>query len=146
MSMSICDVICENLSDVAQSDCKIKEINNIILMFFFFFDNLWTSVSSFDASITEGPSKKIWKEYNSNFHHMIQITQIWYFVPFDGFSQITSHIVTWHDVCRLTQLKCIARNKQVEVATVPLLRRKLCLVLYQTCVTGGKHFPTFSPW
>ncbi len=69
-------------------NCKIKEINNIML--FFVFDNLWTSVT-FDTSITEGPSKKFWKEYNSNVH-MIPVTQIWYFAPCYRFLQITSQM------------------------------------------------------
>ena len=69
-------------------NCKIRQINNIIL-FSFIFDSLWTSVT-FDTSMTEGQSKKFWKEDIPNFH-MILTTQIWYFAPCDVFSQITSH-------------------------------------------------------
>ncbi len=71
-------------------NCKIKEINSIILMFFFIFDSLWSSVT-FDTGITEDPSKKFWKTDNSNFH-MILTPQIWYFAPCDEFSQLTSHV------------------------------------------------------
>ena len=67
-----------------------RQINSIILMFFFIFDSLWISVS-FDTSITGGPSKKFWRENSSNFH-MIPKTQILYFALCDGFSQITFHI------------------------------------------------------
>ncbi len=70
-------------------NCKIKEINIIILMFFFIFYDLWTSVT-FDSSIRGDPSKKFWKENNSNFL-MIPITQNINFATCDGFSQITSH-------------------------------------------------------
>ena len=58
-------------------------------MFFFIFDSLWTSVT-FGTSITEDQSEMLWKENNSNFH--IPITQNINFPPFDGFSQVTSHI------------------------------------------------------
>ncbi len=68
-------------------NCKIKEINITILMFFFIFYSLWTSVT-FDASIRGDPSKKFWKE-----NQMIPITQNTNFAPCDGFSQITSQIV-----------------------------------------------------
>ncbi len=68
-------------------NCKIKEINIKILMFFFICYGLWTSVT-FDTSIRGDPSKKFWKENNSNFH-MISITQNINFAPCDGFSQIT---------------------------------------------------------
>ncbi len=71
-------------------NCKIKEINIIIIMFFFIFYNLWTSVT-IDTSIRGDPSKKIWKENNSNFH-MIPITQKVNFAPCDRFYQITSQI------------------------------------------------------
>ncbi len=73
-------------------NCKIKEINIIILMFFFIFYGLWTSVT-FDSSTRGDPSKKFWKENNSNFL-MIPITQNINFATCDGFSQITSHL--WH--------------------------------------------------
>ncbi len=43
-------------------------------MFFLYFYGLWTSVT-FDSSITGDPSKKFWKEDNSDFH-MIPVTQI----------------------------------------------------------------------
>ncbi len=80
-----------NPSHVAKRwNCKIKEINIIILMFFFIFYGLWTSVT-FINSIRGDPSKTFWKESNSNFH-MISITQNINFVPCDRFSQITSHI------------------------------------------------------
>ena len=72
-------------------NCKIKEFNIIILMFFFIFYSLWTSVP-FDTSIREDPSKKFWEENNSNFH-MIPITQNTNFAPCDRFSQITSQMV-----------------------------------------------------
>ncbi len=67
-----------------------QNINIIILMFLFIFYSICTSVT-FDSSIRGDPSKKIWKENNSNFH-MIPITQNVNFAPCDGFSQITSHI------------------------------------------------------
>ncbi len=73
-------------------ECKIKEINIIILMFFFIFYNLRTSVT-FDTSIRGDPGKKFWKENNSNLH-MIPITKNINFVPCDVFSQITSHMLT----------------------------------------------------
>ncbi len=73
-------------------NCKIKEINIIILIFFFIFYDLWTSVT-FDTSIRGDPSKKLWKENNSNLH-MISTTQNINFAPCDGFSQITSHLST----------------------------------------------------
>ena len=72
-------------------NCTIKEINSIILMFFFIFHSLLTSVT-FDTNITEDPIKKFWNDDNSNFY-MIPITQNWYFAPCEGFSQITSHIL-----------------------------------------------------
>ncbi len=72
-------------------NCKIKEINITIVMFFFIFHSLWMLVT-FDTSVRRGPSKKFWKENNSNFH-MISITQNTNFAPCDGFSQITSHIL-----------------------------------------------------
>ena len=71
-------------------NCKIKEINTIILMFFFIFYGLWTSVT-FDSSIRGDPSKKFWRENNSNCH-LISITQNINFAPCDKFSQITLHI------------------------------------------------------
>ncbi len=71
-------------------NCKIKEINIIILMFFFIFYSHWTSVT-FDTSIRGDPSKKFWKENNSNFH-LISITQNINFAPCDSFFQITSHM------------------------------------------------------
>ncbi len=78
-------------------NCKIKEINIIILMFFFIFYSLWTSVT-FDTSIRGDPSNKLWKENNSNFH-MIPITQNINFAPCDRFSQITSHLCTCNWAC-----------------------------------------------
>ncbi len=71
-------------------NCKMKEINIIILMFFFIFYSIWTSVT-FDTNIRGDPSKKFWKENNSNFH-MIPITQNINFAARDWFSQTTSHI------------------------------------------------------
>ncbi len=71
-------------------NCKIKDINIIILMFFFTFYGLWTSVT-FDSSIRGDPSKKFWKENNLNFL-MIPLTQNINFATCDGFSQITSHL------------------------------------------------------
>ncbi len=47
---------------------------------------------TFDTSIRGDPSKKFWKENNSNFH-MISITQNINFVPCDGFSQITTQMI-----------------------------------------------------
>ena len=70
-------------------NCKIKVINITSLMFFFIFYGLWTAVS-FDTSITGDPSKKFWKERNSNFY---VITQNVNFAPCDRFSQITSQII-----------------------------------------------------
>ncbi len=68
-------------------NCKIKEINNLILMFFLYFYNLWTSVT-FDNSIGGDPSKKFRKEDNSNLlergysnFHVISITQNINFAP-----------------------------------------------------------------
>ncbi len=75
----------------ARWNCKIKEISIIMPMFFFIFYGLWTSVT-FDTSIRGDPSKKFWKENNSNFH-MISITQDINFVPCDRFSQITLHVI-----------------------------------------------------
>ncbi len=63
----------------------------------FFFCGLWTSVT-FYTSIRGDPSKKFWKENNSNFH-MISITQNINFAPCDGFSQITSHIICLSCTC-----------------------------------------------
>ncbi len=59
-------------------------------MFFFILYSLWTPVT-FETSIRGDPSKKFWKEDNSNFH-MIPITQNINFAPRDRFSQITSHM------------------------------------------------------
>ena len=70
---------------------KIKEINIIILMFFLIFYSLWTSVT-FDTIIREDPSKKFWKENNSNFY-MTPRTQNINFEQCDGLSQITSPIL-----------------------------------------------------
>ncbi len=72
-------------------NCKIKEINITILMFFFIFYGLWTCVT-FDSSIRGDPSKKFWKENNSNFY-MIPITQNINLATCDRFSQITSHTI-----------------------------------------------------
>ncbi len=68
-------------------NCKIKEIHIIILMFFFIFYIILTSVT-FDTSIR---GDQFWKENNSNFH-MISITRNINFAQCDGFSQITSQM------------------------------------------------------
>ncbi len=68
-----------------------KEINIIILMFFFIFYGLWTSVT-FDTSFRGDTIKKFRKENNSNFH-MTSITQNINFAPCDKFSQIPSDLV-----------------------------------------------------
>ncbi len=47
-------------------NCKIKDMNSIILMCFFIFDRIWKS-ATFDTSIKESPSKKFWKKDYSNF-------------------------------------------------------------------------------
>ena len=62
----------------------------IIVMIFFIFYSLWILVI-FDTSYIGGrvdPSKKFWKENNSNFHMLPKNMN---FPPRDGFSQITSH-------------------------------------------------------
>ncbi len=97
-------------------NCKIKEINIIILMFFFIFYGLWTSVT-FDTNIRGNPSKKFWKENISNFQ-IIWITQYINFVPCDRFSQITSHIrrcyvQVYSDIMLMTEYSfvCGVNNK-----------------------------------
>ncbi len=109
-------------------NCKIREIKIIILMFFFIFYDLWTSVT-FDTSIRGDPSKKFWQENNSNFH-MISITQNINFAPCDGFSQITSHINLYF----WFQLKeCIRALDQVHRHT-PFRQSKLTQVLKDSFV------------
>ena len=89
-------------------NCKIKEIVNIIPMFFFIFESLWTSIT-FDTSITKDPSKRFWKKCNLNFH-MIPVTPNINFPPCDRFSQITSLICTHIRV--VTHLYCIYMHEQ----------------------------------
>ncbi len=94
-------------------NCKIKEINILILMFFFIFYGLWTSVT-FDTSIRGDPRKQIWKENNSNFQ-MIPITQNINSAPCDGFSQITSQMlqkIPWQDYRVKLILKTINNNNK----------------------------------
>ncbi len=100
-------------------NCKIKEINIIILMFFFIFDSLWTSVT-FDTIITGDPSKKFWKENNSNFY-MISITQNINFAPCDGFSQITSQLLHWHK----------NRSQQLEKSCGHVLHSQMTMTLWK---------------
>ncbi len=63
----------------------------MIRMFFliFTFGHFYLDIVTFDTSIRGDPSKRFWKENNSNFH-MIPITQNINFAPCDEFSQITS--------------------------------------------------------
>ncbi len=97
----ICDVICENPTHVCRKrwNGKIKEINIIILMVFFIF--IAFEHQTVDTSIRGDPSKKCWKENNSNFHMIPSITQKINFVPCDGFSQITWHLF-WSIWCMWT--------------------------------------------
>ncbi len=99
-----CDVICETSHMPQRVNCKIKEINFTIVMLFFIFYSLWTSVT-FDTSIIGDPNKKLWKENNSNFH-MIPITQNINFAACDRFSQITSQLNHVRR-CPLTQNKIV---------------------------------------
>ncbi len=95
-------------------NCKSKEINNIILIFFLYFlYSLWTSVTfhiisyicisirTFDTSIRGDLSKMFWKENNSNFH-MIPITQNTNFTPCGRFYQITSQMVNNYILVKIT--------------------------------------------
>ncbi len=89
-------------------NCKIKEINIIILMFFFSFYGFWTSVT-LDTSIRGDSSKKFWKENNSNFH-MISITQkhqfctMWQVFSYHITNGCSSnHVVTSTCICHILQ-------------------------------------------